>query len=267
MPNTAYSAAKFAVKGFTEALIEDLRSQRAPGPGGRGDARARGHRHHGEHPPRPRDGSRADDRGRTEGHPGTRLAAAGLLAEGASAEELRQMLIQDEQRLPGQGAGQRGAGGDRHPRRGALRGLADPGRRGRQDDRRSGSAPTPRPPTTTPSCSAGCYAMTGPGQPRSAGLPAAGRGPGRRRLRQQQQQPRHSACPAKTGKAVTASSPVAATGKPAAGWTLPGADLANTRDVASAITSSNVAKLGVAWTRAAADRRLRTPTAPTRPRR
>ena len=57
-----------------------------------------------------------------------------------------------------------------------------------------------------------------------------------------------SACPTKTGKAVTASSPVAATGKPAAGWTLPGADLANTRDVASAITSTNVSKLGVAWT-------------------
>ena len=57
-----------------------------------------------------------------------------------------------------------------------------------------------------------------------------------------------SACPAKTGKAVTASSPVTPTGKPAAGWTLPGADLANTRDVASAITSANVSKLGVAWT-------------------
>jgi alcohol dehydrogenase (cytochrome c) len=33
----------------------------------------------------------------------------------------------------------------------------------------------------------------------------------------------------------------------AAAWTLPGADLANTRDVASPITSSNVATLGVAW--------------------
>jgi hypothetical protein len=33
----------------------------------------------------------------------------------------------------------------------------------------------------------------------------------------------------------------------AAGWTLPGGDLANTRDVESAITSSNVATLGVAW--------------------
>jgi len=34
----------------------------------------------------------------------------------------------------------------------------------------------------------------------------------------------------------------------AAGWTLPGGTLANTRDVASAITSTNVARLGVAWT-------------------
>jgi outer membrane protein assembly factor BamB len=34
----------------------------------------------------------------------------------------------------------------------------------------------------------------------------------------------------------------------AAGWTLPGGNLANTRDVASAITSSNVSTLGVAWT-------------------
>ncbi|HTX82346.1 MAG TPA: PQQ-binding-like beta-propeller repeat protein [Streptosporangiaceae bacterium] len=33
----------------------------------------------------------------------------------------------------------------------------------------------------------------------------------------------------------------------AAGWTLPGANLQNTRDVASPITSSNVAQLGVAW--------------------
>ncbi len=33
----------------------------------------------------------------------------------------------------------------------------------------------------------------------------------------------------------------------AADWTLPGGNLANTRDVASPITSSNVAQLGVAW--------------------
>jgi alcohol dehydrogenase (cytochrome c) len=34
---------------------------------------------------------------------------------------------------------------------------------------------------------------------------------------------------------------------PAAGWTLPGGDLANTRDVASPITGANVSTLGVAW--------------------
>jgi len=54
-------------------------------------------------------------------------------------------------------------------------------------------------------------------------------------------------CPSKPGTAVTGTAP-AATGRPAAGWTQPGADLANTRDVASAITSADVSKLGVAWT-------------------
>jgi hypothetical protein len=69
------------------------------------------------------------------------------------------------------------------------------------------------------------------------------------------------------GQASTAGSPagpgaaggtgaVGGTGAPgrpagpaaAAGWTLPGGNLQNTRDVASAINSSNVSKLGVAWT-------------------
>jgi alcohol dehydrogenase (cytochrome c) len=55
------------------------------------------------------------------------------------------------------------------------------------------------------------------------------------------------ACVSKPGTAVTGTAP-AATGRPAASWTQPGADLANTRDVASAITSTDVSKLGVAWT-------------------
>ncbi len=55
------------------------------------------------------------------------------------------------------------------------------------------------------------------------------------------------ACPSKRGAAVTGNAPAAA-GRPAAGWTQPDADLASTRDVASAITSTNVSKLGVAWT-------------------
>jgi hypothetical protein len=46
MPHTAYSAAKFAVKGFTEALITDFRSTRRTSSVGR-DARA--HRHLDRH--------------------------------------------------------------------------------------------------------------------------------------------------------------------------------------------------------------------------
>ena len=55
------------------------------------------------------------------------------------------------------------------------------------------------------------------------------------------------ACPSKPATAVAGTAP-AATGRPAAGWTQPGADIANTREVASAITSADVSKLGVAWT-------------------
>jgi outer membrane protein assembly factor BamB len=61
-----------------------------------------------------------------------------------------------------------------------------------------------------------------------------------------------SACSSKPAKPATAggSAAPAPAGKPAAaaGWSLPGGNLANTRDVASAITSSNVSRLGVAWT-------------------
>jgi len=55
------------------------------------------------------------------------------------------------------------------------------------------------------------------------------------------------ACPSKRGPTVTGTAP-AATGRPAAGWAQPDADLASTRYVTSAITSANVSKLGVAWT-------------------
>ena len=55
------------------------------------------------------------------------------------------------------------------------------------------------------------------------------------------------ACSSKRGAAVSGTAP-AATGRPAAGWTQPDADLASTRYVTSAITSANVSKLGVAWT-------------------
>jgi outer membrane protein assembly factor BamB len=54
-------------------------------------------------------------------------------------------------------------------------------------------------------------------------------------------------CPSKRGATVTGTAPTA-TARPAAGWTQPDADVASTRYVASAITSANVSKLGVAWT-------------------
>jgi alcohol dehydrogenase (cytochrome c) len=60
----------------------------------------------------------------------------------------------------------------------------------------------------------------------------------------------HASAPRCSGKQTAAAGdvPAGATGPGvAAGWTLPGGNLANTRDVASAITSSNVARLGVAW--------------------
>jgi alcohol dehydrogenase (cytochrome c) len=55
------------------------------------------------------------------------------------------------------------------------------------------------------------------------------------------------ACPSKRGATVTGTAPTA-TGQPASGWTQPDADPGSTRYVASAITSANVSKLGVAWT-------------------
>ena len=52
-----------------------------------------------------------------------------------------------------------------------------------------------------------------------------------------------SAAAGSAGAAGGPASPAAASG-----WTLPGGNLANTRDVASPIDSANVSKLGVAWT-------------------
>jgi NAD(P)-dependent dehydrogenase (short-subunit alcohol dehydrogenase family) len=98
VPNSAYSTAKFAVKGFTEALIEDLRAN-APEvrvavvmPGHVGtdivvnSLRARGL-------PAP---ERMSDAQVEEVIPRVTQAAligAGLLAEDASADDLRQMLV------------------------------------------------------------------------------------------------------------------------------------------------------------------------------
>jgi NAD(P)-dependent dehydrogenase (short-subunit alcohol dehydrogenase family) len=98
LPNTAYSTAKFAVKGFSEALIEDLRTN-APQvrvavvmPGHVGtdiivnSLRARGL-------PEP---ERMSDAQVTELIPPdvqAKLVGAGVLAEAPSADDLRQMLV------------------------------------------------------------------------------------------------------------------------------------------------------------------------------
>jgi NAD(P)-dependent dehydrogenase (short-subunit alcohol dehydrogenase family) len=98
MPNTAYSTAKFAVRGFSEALIEDLRAN-APHvrvavvmPGHVGtdivanSLRARGL-------PEPEHMSDAQLEELIPRDAQAELIRAGLLAEGGSADELRQMLV------------------------------------------------------------------------------------------------------------------------------------------------------------------------------
>ena len=97
MPNTAYCAAKFAVRGFTEALIEDLRTN-APQvrvavvmPGHVGtDILGNTLRAHGKDPEQM---TEAQLKEMIPADARTGLAAAGLLSEDASAEDLRQMLI------------------------------------------------------------------------------------------------------------------------------------------------------------------------------
>ena len=97
MPNHAYSTAKFAVKGFSEALIEDLRTN-APEvrvavvmPGHVGtyivanSMRARGL-------PEPEQMSDAQVQELIPPDAQAKLISAGLLAEGASADDLRKML-------------------------------------------------------------------------------------------------------------------------------------------------------------------------------
>jgi NAD(P)-dependent dehydrogenase (short-subunit alcohol dehydrogenase family) len=96
MPNTAYCTAKFAIKGFTEALIEDLRVNAPqvrvalvmPGHVGTGIL-ANTRRVHGQ--PGPEDLGQAElDEARAA------LGGIGLLPEGASDEELRQLLTRLE---------------------------------------------------------------------------------------------------------------------------------------------------------------------------
>jgi NAD(P)-dependent dehydrogenase (short-subunit alcohol dehydrogenase family) len=98
MPSSAYSTAKFAVRGFSEALIEDLRSN-APQvrvavvmPGHVGtNIIANSFRAHGLPAPE----HMSDDQIRELIPPEVqaKLVGAGLVAEGASAGDLRQLMV------------------------------------------------------------------------------------------------------------------------------------------------------------------------------
>jgi NAD(P)-dependent dehydrogenase (short-subunit alcohol dehydrogenase family) len=98
MPNSAYAAAKFAVRGFTEALIEDLRSN-APQvrvavvmPGHVGtDIVGNSFRAHGREPEQLTE-DQLNELVPDDAQAG--LIAAGLLPENPSAEDKRQWLIQ-----------------------------------------------------------------------------------------------------------------------------------------------------------------------------
>jgi NAD(P)-dependent dehydrogenase (short-subunit alcohol dehydrogenase family) len=98
MPNSAYSAAKFAVKGFSEALIEDLRSN-APQvhvavvmPGHIGtDIIANSRRAHGGTDPQEMTDAQIDEQVPADAR--DRLVRAGVLPERASADDVRKFLV------------------------------------------------------------------------------------------------------------------------------------------------------------------------------
>ncbi len=99
VPNSAYSTAKFAVKGFTEALIVDLRAN-APQvrvalvmPGHVGtDIIANSLRARGFPAPEQMSDEQVEELIPREAQ--AKLIEAGVLAEGTSPDELRQMLVQ-----------------------------------------------------------------------------------------------------------------------------------------------------------------------------
>jgi len=98
MPNNAYSTAKFAVRGFSEALIEDLRTN-APQvrvavvmPGHVGtDIVANTLRARGLPAPEAMTDAQVEELVPAEAR--AKLISAGLLPEGASADHVRQMVV------------------------------------------------------------------------------------------------------------------------------------------------------------------------------
>ena len=133
VPLTAYCASEFAIKGFSEALIPDLRAN-APQvrvvvvmPGQVNTEMAANSRRALGLP----DLEQLSDAELMEQMPEVAraiLVGMGLLAEDFTADDLRQAIPRIQRRVPGPGV-HRGAGGDHHLGRGAVRRLADPRRR------------------------------------------------------------------------------------------------------------------------------------------
>jgi NAD(P)-dependent dehydrogenase (short-subunit alcohol dehydrogenase family) len=98
-PNTAYATSKFAIKGFTEALIEDLRTN-APQvrvavvmPGHVGtDIIANSWRAHGQGSPEEMSEAQLEERVPASAR--ARLIDAGALPADASADDVRRLLAQ-----------------------------------------------------------------------------------------------------------------------------------------------------------------------------
>ena len=155
MPNTAYSTAKFAVRGFTEALIEDLRTN-APQvrvavvlPGSVGtDILDNTRRAHGL--PGPEDLS---DEQTEEAR--DFLVTAKLVAPDASPGEVRKTLV----RLEKEGKDKRRSARPRRPPSSSMacaRGRGGSSLARTSHSSTSGYAAGPSPPTTTPRCSKTC---------------------------------------------------------------------------------------------------------------
>ena len=127
-PQTAYATAKFAVRGFSEALIEDLRTNAPHVKVCARATRARRHRHHREHH------ARARPVDPTDHEPGRAGRGQGQDDRGRHGRRrpVRRRTAPDHRRhrhpVQRGGAGQRGAGGHHHPGRGARGDLADPDR-------------------------------------------------------------------------------------------------------------------------------------------
>ena len=131
IPHTAYAAAKFAVKGFTEALITDLRIN-APHikcsvvmPGHIGTSiRANSRKI-------PAAAIRTAIDASQMAQARARIASMGRDVSSLSDEEIRRLRRRTRAALSRRGADQRGRGGQDHPRRRQGRALAHSGRRGR----------------------------------------------------------------------------------------------------------------------------------------